>query len=66
MMYRNARSKVRVDASYTDSFSVKVGVHQGSVLSPLLFIIILESLSREYQNRVPFGAPVRGWMDERV
>ena len=27
-------------------FSVRVGVHQGSVLSPLLFIIVLEALSR--------------------
>ena len=28
------------------TFSVRVGVHQGSVLSPLLFIIALEALSR--------------------
>ena len=29
------------------AFNVKVGVHQGSVLSPLLFIIVLDALSRE-------------------
>ena len=44
-MYTNARSRVRVDDTYSDDFSVKVGVHQGSVLSPLLFIIVLEALS---------------------
>ena len=27
---------------------MKVGVHQGSVLSPLLFISVLETLSREF------------------
>ena len=43
-MYNNARSKVRVNNTYSDEF----GVHQGSVLSPLLFIIILEALSREF------------------
>ena len=34
-----------------EKFGVKVGVHQGSVLSPLLFIIVLEALSRECRNR---------------
>ena len=33
---------------------MKVGVHQGSVLSPLLFIIGLEALSREYRCGVPW------------
>ena len=29
---------------------VKFGVHQGSVLSPLLFIIVLDALSREIRR----------------
>ena len=33
---------------------MKVGVHQGSVLSPLLFIIVLEALSREFRSVVPW------------
>ena len=32
----------------------KVSVHQGSVLSPLLFIIVLEALSREFRSGVPW------------
>ena len=40
-MYANARSRVRVGEWYSEEFEVKVGVHQGSVLSPLLFIIVL-------------------------
>ena len=35
-MYSNARSHVRVGEGYSEEFEVKVGVHQGSVLSPLL------------------------------
>ena len=40
-MYANARSRVRVGKGYSEEFEVKVGVHQGSVLSPMLFIIVL-------------------------
>ena len=53
-MYSNARSRVRVGEGYSEEFEVKVGVHQGSVLSPLLFIIVLEALSREFRCGVPW------------
>ncbi|RUS86150.1 hypothetical protein EGW08_006098 [Elysia chlorotica] len=53
-MYANARSQVRVDDGYSEEFEVKVGVHQGSVLSPLLFIVVLEALSREFRSGVPW------------
>ena len=45
-MYANALSLVRVGDGYSEEFEVKVGVHQGSVLSSLLFII--EALSIYY------------------
>lgn len=53
-MYANARSCVRVGDGYSEEFEVRVGVHQGSVLSPLLFIIVLEALSREFRSGVPW------------
>ena len=40
----------------SNAFSVRVGVqsvHQGSVLSPLLFIIVLEALSTEFREGLP-------------
>ena len=44
-VYANAWSRVHVGEGYSEEFEVKVGVHQGSVLNPLLFIIVLEALS---------------------
>ena len=35
-MYKDVRSRVRVGDGYSEEFGVGVGVHQGSVLSPLL------------------------------
>ena len=54
VMYQNARSQVRVNNLFSDVFDVQVGVHQGSVLRPLLFIIVLETLSREFRTSCPW------------
>ena len=51
-MYANAWSRVRVGEGYSEEFEVKVGVHQGSVLSPLLIIIV--ALSRGFSSKVPW------------
>ena len=53
-MYANVQSHVRVGEGYSEEFEVKVGVHQGSVLSPLLFIIVLEALSQEFCSGIPW------------
>ena len=53
-MYANARSRVRVNGQYSEEFGVGVGVHQGSVLSPVLFIMVLEALSREFRTGCPW------------
>ena len=53
-MYNNSKSRVRVNGQLSDVFNVNVGVHQGSVLSPLLFILVMEALSREFRTGVPW------------
>ena len=53
-MYCNAKSQARVNNEYSEEFSVKVGVHQGSIVSPLLFIIVLEVLSQEFRTGCPW------------
>ena len=53
-MYKDVKSRVRVGDGYSEEFGVGVGVHQGSVLSPLLFIIVLEALSMEFCTGCPW------------
>ena len=53
-MYENTKSCVRVNGQFSDEFNIKVGVHQGEVLSPLLFIIVMEALSREFRVGCPW------------
>ena len=45
---------VKLGEGESEAFAVKVGVHQGSVLSPLLCIIVLEALSRDFRIRLPW------------
>ena len=53
-MYRGARTCVRAEAGQMESFEVKVGVHQGSALSPYLFILILDELLKGVIREVPW------------
>ena len=41
------RSRVRTIAGLSEEFKMKVGVHQGSALNPLLFIIVTEEATKE-------------------
>lgn len=41
-LYDGAKTKVKIGKGMSDVFSVGVGVHQGSVLSPFLFAIVMD------------------------
>ena len=45
-MYEGAQTVVRTTEGDSKAFNVKVGLHQGSVLSPLLFVTVTEMISR--------------------
>ena len=40
-VYEGAETKVKVGSGLSEEFSVKVGAHQRSVLSPLLFAMLI-------------------------
>ena len=44
-LYTEACTVVRTDAGLSASVDVKVGLHQGSVLSPLLFAAVIDVVS---------------------
>ena len=52
-MYEGAQTVVRTTEGDSKAFNVKVGLHQGSVLSPLLFVIVMEMISRELRAGLP-------------
>ena len=47
------RCRIRVGDGYSEELGVGVGVHQGSVLS-LVLLIVLEALSREFGTGCPW------------
>ena len=53
-MYVGATTAVRVNDKESAEFEVKVGVHQGSVLSPMLFIIVMDALSAVFRDGLPW------------
>ena len=44
-LHDGAKTRVRVGSAYSEEFKVKVGVHYGSVLSPLLFPIVVDVIT---------------------
>ncbi|KAJ0495634.1 putative reverse transcriptase domain, DNA/RNA polymerase superfamily [Helianthus annuus] len=53
-MYARSVTSVRAPVGDTDFFRVEVGLHQGSALSPFLFAVVLDELSKSIQERVPW------------
>ena len=45
VMYDGANSRLRLNDYFGERFEVTVDVHQGSILTPLLFAIVIEALS---------------------
>ena len=43
-MYEGVTTKIKTRTGVSESFEVKIGVHQGSALSPYLFILVLDEL----------------------
>ena len=53
-MYERRERVVRYAVGTTESFKVKVGLHQGSALSPFLFAVIIDRLTDEVRREPPW------------
>jgi len=53
-MYTGAKTFVRTVYGNINGFEVKIDMHQGSALSPLLFVMVMEALSREFRVALPW------------
>ena len=53
-MYEGSEAVVRCAVGTTESFKVKVGLHQGSALSLFLFAVIMDRLTDEVRRESPW------------
>ena len=49
-LYKGCKTAVSVDGELSSSFSVKVGVYQKSALSPFLFIMVMDVLTKDVRD----------------
>ena len=54
-IYDGVVANVRTCGRITSDFSITIGLHQGSVRSPFLFIIMMDELTRTIQDEIPWS-----------
>ena len=53
-MYDGSTTAVRCAVGVTEGFEVKVGLHQGSALSPCLFAMVMDRMTDEIREEAPW------------
>ena len=53
-MYEDAMTTIRSPTGETEEFPITVGLHQGSALSPYLFALVMDELTRDIQDEMPW------------
>ena len=53
-MYERAEANVKSSMGLTESFPVNVGLHQGSALSPYLFDLVMDVVTRDIRDPSPW------------
>jgi hypothetical protein len=53
-MYDNVVTSVRTSDGDTNDFSINIVLHQGSALSPYLFALVMDEVTRDIQGGIPW------------
>jgi Reverse transcriptase (RNA-dependent DNA polymerase) len=53
-MYTNIVTCVRICDGESDVFSIKIGLHQGSTLSPYIFSLVMDEIRKDIQGDIPW------------
>ena len=53
-MFDGVMTNIRTCRGITSDFSITIELHQGSVLCPFLFVILMDELIRTIQNEIPW------------
>ena len=61
--YVETKTRVKTIAGISQDFDIGVGVHQGSILSPSLFIVVMDEVTKKVRNGVPWEL---GYADDLV
>ena len=51
-MYNNVVTSVQTSDGDTDDFPIRIGLHQGSALSPYLFFLVMDEFTRDIQGDI--------------
>ena len=54
-IYQNSTCCIKTDDGFTDHFSIETGVRQESMLSPFLFIMVLDFIMKKSKNGKDLG-----------
>ena len=49
-MYTNIKTSVKVECTRSQPFDAKVGVYQGLILSPVLFALVMDEVTKEIKG----------------
>jgi hypothetical protein len=53
-MYDNVVTSVQTSDGDTNDFSINIGLHQGLALSPYLFALVVDEVTRDIQGAIPW------------
>ena len=51
-MYNNVVTRVQTRDGDTDDFLIRIGLHQRSALSPYLFALVMDEVTRDIQGNI--------------